>query len=187
MDCWDNSLPPEASHLVKWMLESKEKDRPSAKEALEHPVFSSKGKKVDFLEAVGNQKEFECPRSKRGLPFTQGETYLEKNFGIIVKYRSWSSSRYGSTHGIYIIMIKEKGRKNDATSSAVELVRFARNVYEHYRDKTVGTPVPIEEMLFNDVVFFDDFPDLVIEVYKAITTHAWDKTRDDVKFAMSKK
>ena len=40
MDCWDNSLPPEATHLVKRMLESKEKDLPSAEEALEHPVFS---------------------------------------------------------------------------------------------------------------------------------------------------
>ena len=67
MDCWDNSLLPEATHLVKRMLESKEKDRPSAEEALKHPVFSSKGKNVDFLEAVGNQKEFKCPRSKRGL------------------------------------------------------------------------------------------------------------------------
>ena len=56
MDCWDNSLPPEATHLVKRMLENKEKDRPNAEEALEHPVFSSKGKKVDFIEAVGNQK-----------------------------------------------------------------------------------------------------------------------------------
>jgi hypothetical protein len=37
-------------------------------------------------------------------------------------------------------------------------------------------------MLFDDFVFFDDFPDLVIEVYKAITTHGWDKTRNDVKF-----
>jgi hypothetical protein len=53
------------------LLESIEKDRPSAEEALEHPVFSSKGKKVDFLEAVGNQKEFECPRSKRGITLTQ--------------------------------------------------------------------------------------------------------------------
>jgi hypothetical protein len=42
-------------------------------------------------------------------------------------------------------------------------------------------------MLFDDFVFFDDFPDLVIEVYKAITPHGWDKTRDDVKFATSKK
>jgi hypothetical protein len=88
---------------------------------------------------------------------TQGETDLEKNFDIIVNHGSWSSSRYGSTHGIYIKMIKVKGRKNYATSSAVELVRFARSVYEHNRDKTFGSPVPIEEMLFNDVVFFDDF------------------------------
>ena len=154
MDCLDNSLPPEATRLVKRMLESKEKDRPSAEEALKHPVSSSMGKKVDFLEAVGNQKEFECPRSKIGLHLTQGERDLEKNFGIIVKHGSWSSSSYGSTHGIYIKMIKGKGRKNYATSSAVELVRFARNVYKHNRDKTFGTPVPIEEMLFNDVVFF---------------------------------
>jgi hypothetical protein len=79
-----------------------------------------------------------------GLPLTQSETDLEKNFGIIIKHGSWSSSRYGSTHGIYIKMIKGKGRKNDAPSSAVELVRFARNVYVHYRDKTFGIPVPIE-------------------------------------------
>jgi serine/threonine protein kinase len=34
MDCWDKSLPPEAIHLVKRMLESKEKYRPSAEEAI---------------------------------------------------------------------------------------------------------------------------------------------------------
>ena len=88
------------------------------------------------------------------IPLTQGETDLEKNFGIIVKHGSWSSSSYGSTHDIYIEMIKGKGRKNYTTSSAVELVRFARNVYEHYRDKTFCIPVPIEEMLFDYVVFF---------------------------------
>jgi serine/threonine-protein kinase/endoribonuclease IRE1 len=187
MDCWDNSLPPEATHLVKRMLESKEKDRPSAEEALEHPLFWSKGKKVDFLEAVGNQKEFQCPRPKRTLPLTLVETDLQKNFSIIVKHGSWSSSRYGNTPGIYIEMIKGKGRKNYDTSSAVELVRFIRNVYQHYRDKTFGTPVRVEEMLFNDFVFFYDFPDLVMEVYKAVTTHGWDKTKDDIKFAMNKK
>jgi serine/threonine-protein kinase/endoribonuclease IRE1 len=161
------------------MLESKEKDRPNAEEALEHPLFWSKGKKVDFLEAVGNQKEFQCPRSKRSK--SQVETDLEKNVGIIVKYGSWSSSRYGNTHAIYIEMIKGKYRKNYATSSAVELVRFIRNVYEHFRGKT------FKKKLFNNFVFFDDFPDLVMEVYKAVTTHGWDKTRDDVKFAMNKK
>ena len=181
MDCWDNSLLPEATHLVKRMLKSNEKDRPNAEEALEHPLFWSKGRKVDFLEAVGNQKEFECPRSKRTPPLTQVETDLEKNFSIIVKHGSWSSSSYKDTHGIHKEMIKGKGRKNYATSSAVELVRFMRNAYEHFRDKT------FKKKLFNNFVFFDDFPDLVMEVYKAVTTHRWDKTRYDVKFAMNKK
>jgi serine/threonine protein kinase/ankyrin repeat protein len=181
MEGWDESLPPEATHLVKRLLESNEKDRPSAEEALEHPLFWSKEKKVDFLKAVGNQEEFECPRSKRTLSLTLVETDLEKNFGIIVKHGSWTSPGYRNTHGIHKEMIKGKGRKNYATSSAVELVRFMRNAYEHFRDKT------FKKKLFNNFVFFDDFPDLVMEVYKAVTTHGWDKTRNDVKFAMNKK
>jgi ankyrin repeat protein/serine/threonine protein kinase len=181
MEGWDESLPPEATHLVKRLLESNEKHRPSAEEALEHPLFWSKEKKVYFLKAVGNQEEFECPRLKRTLPLTLVETDLDTNFGIIVKNGSWSSSMYINTHGIHKEMIKGNGRKKYATSSAVELVRFIRNAYEHFRDKTFG------KKLFNNFVFFDDFPDLVMEVYKAVTTHGWDKTRDDVKFAMNKK
>ena len=181
MEGWDESLPPEATDLVKRMLESNENDRPNAEEALEHPLYWSKEKKVDFLKAVGNQEEFECPRLKRTLPLTLVETDLERNVVIIVKNGSWSSSRYINTHGIHKEMIKGKGRKKYSTSSAVELVRFIRNAYEHFRDKTFG------KKLFNNFVFFDDFPDLVMEVYKAVTTHGWDKTRDDVKFAMNKK
>jgi serine/threonine protein kinase/ankyrin repeat protein len=181
MEGWDESLPPEATDLVKRMLESNENDRPNAEEALEHPLYWSKEKKVDFLKAVGNQEEFECPRLKRTLPLTLVETDLERNVVIIVKNGSWSSSRYINTHSIHKEMIKGKGRKKYATSSAVELVRFIRNAYEHFRDKTFG------KKLFNNFVFFDDFPDLVMEVYKAVTTHGWDKTRDDVKFAMNKK
>ena len=166
------------------MLASNEKDRPNAEAALKHPLFWSKEKKVDFLKAVGNQKEFECPRSKRTLPLTLVETDLDK-FGIIFK-ANWNTSVNGNTHAIHRDMIIGTGRKNYTTSSAVELVRFIRNVYEHYKDKTFVTTVPIEKMLFNDFVFFDDFPDLVLEVYKAVTNHGWDK-RKNVENAMNKK
>ena len=73
----------------------------------------------------------------------------------------------------------KKKRKYD-TSSSVELVRLIRNTYEHYRDNTFRTATLIEQMLFIDFVFLKSFPDLVIEVYKAVTTHGWDKTRDDI-------
>ena len=195
MDGWDSSLPPEATHMVMRMLESNEKDRPSAEKALEHPLFWSKKEKVEFLKAVGNQQEFGCPRSKkilsctppsrkRTVPLTPIDTDLENG----IKFKAnWNTSAYGNTHAIHTEMITGIGRKDYATWSAVDLVRFIRNVYEHFKEKTFGTPVPIEKMLFKDFAFFDDFPDLVMEVYKAVTTHGWDKTRDDVKFAMNQK
>jgi hypothetical protein len=45
----------------------------------------------------------------------------------------------------------------------VEFPRFIQNVYEHHRDKTFSTQIPIDGMLFDDVVLFDDFPNLVIK------------------------
>ena len=178
MDGWDDSLCPEATHLLKRMLESDKKERPSAVLALKHPLFWSNKRKVDFLEVVGNQKEFQCPRSKRPLPsLTQVETDLEKCFGTIVKHKNWNNST--NMNSIYLGMTTKK-RRNYDTSSSVELVRFIRNTYEHYRDNTFVTAIPIEQMMFNDFVFLKSFPDLVVEVYKAVTTHGWDKTRDDI-------
>ena len=177
MEGWDESLYPEATHLIKRMLESNENDRPSAAEASEHPLFWSNKEKVDFLEVVGNQKEFTCPRSKRHpSSLTQVEQDLEKCFRIIVKHKNWDSST--DMNKIYHEM---KRRRKYKTSSAVELVRFIRNTYEHYRDNTFATPKPIEQMLFDDFVFLKCFPDLVIEVYKPVTTYGWDKARDDIK------
>ena len=179
MEGWDKSLCPEATHLIKRMLiKSNENDRPSAAEALQHPFFWSNKEKVDFLEVVGNQKEFACPRSKRHhhSSSTQVEQDLEKRFSIIVKHKDWSS--LPDMNKLYCEM---KRRRKYKTSSAVELVRFIRNTYVHYQDNTFPTPKPIEQMLFDDFVFLKCFPDLVIEVYKPVTTHDWDKKRDDIK------
>ena len=179
MEGWDKSLCPEATHLIKRMLiKSNENDRPSAAEALQHPFFWSNKEKVDFLEVVGNQKEFACPRSKRHhhSSLTQVEQDLEKRFSIIVKHKDWSS--LPDMNKLYCEM---KRRRKYKSSSAVELVRFIRNTYVHYQDNTFPTPKPIEQMLFDDFVFLKFFPDLVIEVYKPVTTHDWDKKRDDIK------
>ena len=179
MEGWDKSLCPEATHLIKRMLiKSNENDRPSAAEALQHPFFWSNKEKVDFLEVVGNQKEFACPRSKRHhhSSSTQVEQDLEKRFSIIVKHKDWSS-----LPDMNKLHCEMKRRRKYKTSSAVELVRFIRNTYVHYQDNTFPTPKPIEQMLFDDFVFLKCFPDLVIEVYKPVTTHDWDKKRDDIK------
>ena len=181
---WDSSLHPEASHLIKRMLDSNLHKRPTAGEATHHPLFWSNKKKINVLKAVGNQKEFECPRVKRKPPLTNVETDFERGFSAIVKHRSWNSSKHNSMPDIYKTMTKGKGRSRYDTSSVVELVRFIRNVYEHYRENTFNTTVGIEKLLFDDFVFLNNFPDLVMEIYKAVTTHGWDKTRADIECAM---
>ena len=184
MKGWNNSIHPEASQLIKRMLESNLNERPTAEEAKDHLLFWSNKKKIDFLKAVGNQKEFECPRVKRKLPLTKVETDMEKGFGAIVKHRSWNSSKHNSMPDIYKTMTKGRGRSRYDTSSVVELVRFIRNVYEHYRENTFNTTVGIEQLLFEDFVFLKNFPGLVMESYKAVTTHGWDKTRADIECAV---
>ena len=188
---WDDSLHSEASHLIERMLEINVNKRATAEEATRHPLFWSNKKKIDFLKAVGNQKEIECPRGKRKkphvtskLPLTQVELDLDNGFRPTFKHSNWNSSKYKSMPDIYKAMTTTgKGRSHYDTSSAVELVRFIRNVYEHYRENTFGTPVHIEEMLFKDFTFLEYFPDLVMEIYKAVTKYGWDK-RGDVECAM---
>ena len=187
MEGWNSTLCPEASHLIKRMLEINEKNRPSAQEVLKHPLFWSGQKKMDFLEAVGNQKEFECPRSKRTTSLTMVEADLQRMFGAIVKHGSWINPSYKCMPNIHTQMTRGRGRKHYDTRSAVELIRFIRNVYQHYKDNSYMLPLPIEQLLFNDFVFLGYFPDLVMEVYQVITTHGWDKSRDDIKNVMIKK
>ena len=184
MKGWDNSLHPEASQLIKRMLESNLNERPTVEEAANHPLFWSNEKKVNFLKAVGNQEEFECPRVKRKPPLTNVETDMEKGFGAIVKHKSWNSSKHNSMPDIYKTMTKGKGRSRYDTSSVVELVRFIRNVYEHHSENTFNTTIGIEQLLFDDFVFLKNFPGLVMEIYKAVTTHGWDKTRADIECSM---
>jgi serine/threonine protein kinase len=178
MEGWDNSLCPEAAQLIKKMLSSDDSGRPGADEALSHPLFWSEKKKIDLLIAVGNQPEFECPRAKRPPPLTAVETDLETSFSTIVKYVTWNDPRYVHMPAIYTEMTKKRKYK---TNSVVELVRFIRNAIAHVSsDKR---PTPIRKQLLEDFVFLDYFPNLVIEVFKAVTTHGWDQAREEIKYA----
>jgi serine/threonine protein kinase len=131
---WDNSLCPEATHLIRKMLDSDESKQPSAKEALAHPMFWTKKKKIDLLIAVGNQPEFEYSLSKRSTALTAVETDLEASFSTIVNYATWNDPRYVLVRmvrmpAIYAEMTKK--RKPYGTRSVVELVRFIRNSYAY--------------------------------------------------------
>ena len=67
----------------------------------------------------------------------------------------------------------------------MDLVRLIRNVYEHSREISLDESVQTEKLLFTDYVFFENFPHLVMEVYKYVTEHNLDEAAE-IKSAMDK-
>ena len=185
MDGWDNSLCPEATHLVKKMLENNEKDRPSASEALEHPLFWSNKRKVNFLKAVSSHEKFHKkhdPRIETALKNSMGpgRWHNEK------KYKHMKTLLEAMTEcGEQCKEHCSKHSKKYGVRCVVDLVRFIRNVYEHFREINIDESVQLEKLLFTDYVFFEYFPDLVIQVYKYVTERNLNEAAE-IKSAMVK-
>ena len=177
-ESWDDFACPEGTHLINKMLESKENSWPSAAEALKHPLFWPNERKVDFIKAIAKQEEFARYKVVKRKQINKD---LDNAFP---EFKSTGWDQVKEMPHIYHIMTKDF-RKYD-TSSAVELVRFIRNTYEHYSEKEFHTEKPIKVMLFKDYEFFKYFPKLLIEVYKAVTTHGWDRTVEEIKCFLNK-
>jgi serine/threonine-protein kinase/endoribonuclease IRE1 len=175
MEGWDNFLPPEATHLLKKMLESDESKRPSAGEALDHPFFWRNKKKIDFLIAVSNQ------------PLDLIKKDLENSFRTIIKYGSWNDTRYREFGRLYQVMTTNKEGEvvmEYNTRSVVSLIRFIRNAYGHASENKLSRT--FLRMLFVNYQFLDnDFPNLVMEVHKTVTTHGWDHKKPEIKCKMN--
>ena len=172
MEGWDKCLCPEATHLIKRMLESNENDRPSAAEALEHPFFWSNERKVNFLKAVSGHKKF------RESHDPNIEAALKKS----VKCGKWN--KYKHMKKLHAEMSKIR---NYRVKSVVDLIRLIRNVYEHSREISRGEcEEEMNKLLFKDYVFFENFPHLVMAVYKYVTEHKLDED-EEIKIAMGKR
>ena len=173
MDGWDNSLFPEATHLIKKMLENNEKDRPSAAEALEHPLFWSNNRKVNFLKAVSSHEKFT----------KEHDPNIEAALKNSMERGRWNNkNKYKHMSKLHTKMSKFREYH---VRSVVDLVRLIRNVYEHSREISLDESVQTEKLLFTNYVFFENFPDLVMEVYKYVTEHKLDEAAE-IKSAMDK-
>ena len=181
MEGWDDSINPEAAHLVEELLQNEESKRPTATTALAHPLFWSKKNKLDLLIAVGNQPEFSCPRALAEST-TVVEDDLETSFPSIVKYGKWNAPGYAHMPAIFTEMMLKRKTPYDPLS-AVELVRFIRNAVAHVSGSSRPT---MKNQILEDFAFLEYFPNLVMEVYKVVTTHGWDQTREEIKYAMKK-
>ena len=173
----DKDLPPEARHLMEKMLDENSVRRPRTSDILSHPHFWSEAKKIRFLEAVGNQPEVQQPRHKVTAP-SSVEQDLENTLGNdLAVVDGWENS----IPDVYLEMTGAGGRRYD-THSAVDLVRFVHNSYAHASDQ--NRTARFQNLLMKDFVFFKTFPSLLIEVFKAVIIHGWDKTRKEIESAL---
>ncbi|KAK3747357.1 hypothetical protein QZH41_002629 [Actinostola sp. cb2023] len=192
MEGWNNCLSPEATHLVKKMLDSHETQRPSAADALNHPMFWSNKKKMDFLSAVGNQREIQLPVIGH-LNAVQAD--LEATFPTIFKRTSWTYAKFTHMRVIHyemtqpIVKTGKNGKlytvppKKYNTGSVLELIRYIRNAMAHVSD--ASRPSRFSKQILEDYVFLDEFPSLVLEVFKVATKHGWDVSRVEIKTTMN--
>lgn len=171
--CLCSSLSPEATHLIAGMLSPKSKRRPAASSLQQFPFFWDNRTKNEFLKSVGNQKEFEEPRSKLKRPLTDVENNLEAFYS-----NTWIIGWEDEIQEIYDDVTRGHPMRTYDTTSAVELVRFIRNSYLHVYNLSSNNN---KESLLEEYIFLKRFPYLVTEIYKAVKASETWKTRKDLR------
>ena len=127
------------------------------------PFFWDDRLKVHFLTMVGNQKEFEELRSHLHRQLTLVEYKLEMAYakaGCI----DWISQ----IQKLHAAVVNVYPHRHYEKRSAVELVRFIRNSYNHHYD----LPPVVTDLLFQDLVFLERFPFFVAAVYDSVIESA---------------
>ena len=170
-------LSPEGTNLVKLMVNQAKGERPSAAEALQHPLFWPNSKKINLLCAVANQPEIQRPRSFV-RPLSGVEFDLENCLSAQFSINPWN----GFVPQIFAEMTKSKKSRKYATSSAVGLLRFVRNTHEHIAEEC-AIPGVVSSVL-EDYMLLSKFPTLLMTVYEAVKRHGWDK-RGQIAQALS--
>ncbi|XP_068698320.1 uncharacterized protein [Montipora foliosa] len=158
-------ITDEAKDLVMLLLSANKDDRPKASEALKHPFFWSNDRKIQFLTAVGNQKEIGTYTPLRA---TAVEQQLENQLRPFFPGSDWAAL----FTAIYNEMTSSAKGRSYTTSSAVHLIRFIRNAYAHVSDssRTSG----FQAALLTDYIFLRKIPNLVLIAYKAVKSGKWD-------------
>lgn len=153
-----SQIPPgEARSLIEWMLNSNPKERPTAKQVLNHPYFWNSERRLDFLLKSSDRFEIE-PRD----PPSKLLMSLEKETAQVVLKSNWHE-----LVGEDFMASMGKYRKYNGLK-VLDLLRALRNKSHHYDE----LPKSVIKLMDNDYPngfwrFFEDrFPMLLISVWK---------------------
>ncbi|XP_067257445.1 probable serine/threonine-protein kinase irlE [Chanodichthys erythropterus] len=115
-----------AKDLVEWMINENPEERPTVEQTLAHPFFWTDERRVRYLKILGNEKEAgNCRNADKEL--------LE----AIAKYTEGKSFSEWKTKLPSELVQKLDGTKKAYPENTLGLLRFIRNLHEHYKGDAV--------------------------------------------------
>ena len=169
----DTTLHPEAISFFQVLLAKDPLRRPPANSLNQHPFLWSEGKKIEFLKAVGDQREAEKPAEYRN---SELEQCLQKTpIGIKVGQKSWNEA----VEDLFEEMTKAWKQKNYRTDKVIDLIRFIRNAYAHRQERSAEC----QENLENNI-FLRKYPSLVLDTFGVVQKLDFDEKRNNIRQAL---
>ncbi|XP_071333735.1 uncharacterized protein [Trachinotus anak] len=140
-----------AKDLIEWMIDKEPKNRPKVEQCLSHPFFWTCERRVDYLRRIGNRAEVAKYRNAdQDLICSLGKCAADESF------KQWKTKFPPE------LIQKMDSKKKPYTENTLGLLRFIRNLHEHYSEDAAQV---------DDVTTI--FPDLFGCVYKFAKSQGW--------------
>ena len=172
------ALSFESRELAEHLLKNNKDHRPSMEEARQHPFFWSTKKKCNFLKVAGNCSEIKLPRhrNKKFMKFVKAKgavqlSGVEQDIELVYGVQFLTNPWHEVVPEIYDDLTNSENSREYRTDSAVELIRFVRNAYEHADELTSSNMTSVKK----DHVLLKKFPTLVVVIYRTMKKYEWDK------------
>ncbi|XP_038851917.1 sensor for unfolded proteins in the ER ire1-like [Salvelinus namaycush] len=138
-----------AKDLIEWMINEDPKKRPTVEETLDHPYFWDEERRVEYLRRIGNEKEVgKYSDADPKLLEALKQSAMERTFC------QWKSKLPSD-------LIKKMDGRKPYPENMLGLLRFIRNLHEHYAED------------LESVDLMKMFPDLFGCVYVLAKERGW--------------
>ncbi|XP_019203152.1 uncharacterized protein LOC102081836 [Oreochromis niloticus] len=145
----DHVLDVVAKDLIEWMINKEPKYRPKVEECLNHPFFWTSEKKTEYLRKIGNRDDVANYRKAEQELIDSLEKCAVDGF-----FKQWKN-KFSQE------LVQKLEGKKPYTENTLGLLRFIRNLHEHYA----------KEAAQNDVLTL--FPDLFGSIYTFAKNQGW--------------
>ncbi|KAK2914374.1 hypothetical protein Q8A67_002773 [Cirrhinus molitorella] len=151
-----------AKDLVEWMINEDPNERPTVEQTLAHPFFWTDERRVEYLKKLGNQNEAENCRNVD-----------EELLQAVEKYTDGKSFCEWKTKLPSELVQKLDGKKKGYPENTLGLLRFIRNLHEHYPEDA------------ESINLMASFPDLFGSVFRFAKERGWNSRASLKKFFSS--